>query len=136
MLLHAAPALFLAARIGTSAQVGLAGERVAARHLKRLGMRILARRLHTVEGELDLVCAAGGTLVVVEVKTGRSGPRFTPGGRLGHEATRARCRAARSLAMRLGWSATRFDLLEVRLSGDLRWPAVVHHPGPAFDILP
>ena len=52
--------------------LGLAGERLAAEHLERLGYDILARRHRTRFGELDLVAADERTIVFVEVKTRRS----------------------------------------------------------------
>jgi len=53
--------------------LGPAGERAAARVLRRRGYRVLARNLHTVAGEADLVCEAPDrrTIVLVEVKTRR-----------------------------------------------------------------
>ena len=53
--------------------LGLAGERLAAEHLERLGYDILARRHRTRFGELDLVAADSDTIVFVEVKTRRAG---------------------------------------------------------------
>jgi putative endonuclease len=49
--------------------LGLRGERLAARALKRRGYRILERRWRCRLGEIDLVARDGDTLVVVEVKT-------------------------------------------------------------------
>lgn len=49
--------------------LGEKGELLAERCLRRLGMRVLARRYATPAGELDLVMLDGRTLVFVEVKT-------------------------------------------------------------------
>lgn len=56
--------------VGTR-NLGRAGERCAARHLRRRRYRILARNLRTRVGELDLIALAPDrvTLVFVEVKT-------------------------------------------------------------------
>jgi putative endonuclease len=43
-------------------------ERMAERHLRRRGWRILARNWRGGGGELDIVAARAGTLLVVEVK--------------------------------------------------------------------
>lgn len=53
--------------------LGPTGERAAARYLRRRGYRVLARNLHTVAGEADLVCEAPDhrTIVLVEVKARR-----------------------------------------------------------------
>jgi putative endonuclease len=62
--------------------VGNIGERLAARHLRRLGFRIVAtnfrvpvgrnRRGATVTGEIDIIALDGETLCFVEVKSRRS----------------------------------------------------------------
>jgi putative endonuclease len=53
--------------------LGERGERLAARHLKRQGMRILLRRYRSEQGEIDLIARDGDTLVFVEVKARRKG---------------------------------------------------------------
>lgn len=54
-------------------ETGLRGENQAAAHLKRQGMRILARRFRTPHGEIDLIARDGDTIVFVEVKTRPNG---------------------------------------------------------------
>ena len=88
------------------------GERIAARALARRGLVILARRLATRWAELDLVARDGTTLVVIEVKTGRRGPRFRPAMRVRAEDLERLRRAARGLARGGTW---RVDVLEVGL---------------------
>lgn len=53
--------------------LGVAGERLAARRLRKKGYRVLARNVRATGGELDLVTLAPdrNTLVFVEVKTRR-----------------------------------------------------------------
>lgn len=61
--------------------LGREGERLAARHLKRAGYKILYRNYRPhLGGEVDLVCRIPGDLVVVfvEVKTRSSLSRGTP----------------------------------------------------------
>ena len=53
--------------------LGERGERAAARHLKRHGMRILLHGYRTERGEIDLIARDGDTLVFVEVKARRHG---------------------------------------------------------------
>jgi putative endonuclease len=51
-------------------QRGVAGERLACRHLRRHGYKILYRNFRgRTGGEIDIVCRDGDTLVFVEVKT-------------------------------------------------------------------
>jgi len=53
--------------------LGRWGEENAARHLKRLGWKLLRRNFRAPGGgEVDLVCRHGDTLVFAEVKTRRS----------------------------------------------------------------
>lgn len=51
--------------------LGVLGERVVARVLRRRGFRILGMRLATRDAELDVCALDGETLVAIEVKTGR-----------------------------------------------------------------
>jgi hypothetical protein len=62
--------------------------------------------------------------VVVEVKTGRAGARFTPGMRLGRAPLARLRRAAAELAR---GAPARVDLVEVRLDRQRR-VRLVHHP--------
>ncbi|MFC3999555.1 YraN family protein [Nocardiopsis sediminis] len=55
--------------------LGRRGEDIAAAHLERSGIRVLARNWRCREGELDIVARDAGTLVAVEVKT-RTSLRF------------------------------------------------------------
>jgi putative endonuclease len=53
------------------AEHGAAAERLAARYLEAHGLRVIGRNLRWPDGELDLVCEHGGTLVFVEVRLRR-----------------------------------------------------------------
>jgi putative endonuclease len=55
--------------------LGRAGEERAARYLQAQGYAVLDRNWRVRDGEIDLVAATPGDLVVVEVKT-RSGEGF------------------------------------------------------------
>jgi putative endonuclease len=50
-------------------QLGAAGEKLAAKFLKKSGYKILARNYVCPSGEIDLVCFGDGAVVFVEVKT-------------------------------------------------------------------
>ena len=49
--------------------IGKWGEELATRYLKRKGYTILARNIHTLHGEIDIVASKESLLVFVEVKT-------------------------------------------------------------------
>lgn len=56
-------------RMPRRGDLGLRGESLAARYLKRRGYLILERRARDRTGEADLICLRGLTIVFVEVKT-------------------------------------------------------------------
>jgi putative endonuclease len=56
-------------------RLGIAGEDLAAAHLRRLGYAVIDRNHRTRWGELDIIAHAPGTLVFVEVKTRRASAR-------------------------------------------------------------
>jgi putative endonuclease len=58
--------------LGAAHAVGAYGERLAARYLVDLGMRVLDSNWRCDQGEIDLVAMDDGCLVIVEVKTRRS----------------------------------------------------------------
>lgn len=62
-------------RLRPGAPLGRLGERVAARHLKGHGLKILARNVRVGHGEIDLIAREGSTLVFVEVKSRSWGAR-------------------------------------------------------------
>jgi putative endonuclease len=59
----------------TRRELGQRGEAVAAAHLRRSGMEVVARNWRCRQGELDLVVRRGRTVVFCEVKT-RSSAAF------------------------------------------------------------
>ncbi len=56
-------------------RLGRAAEDLAAKHLERLGLRIVARNHRTRYGEIDLIAVDADTLVFVEVKARRGAGR-------------------------------------------------------------
>ena len=55
--------------------LGIRGEQIAARYLRRCGYLILSRNYRAAHAEIDLIAADHGTLAFVEVKA-RIGVRF------------------------------------------------------------
>jgi putative endonuclease len=151
-LLELAPALCLRLDPGgrglSRGELGRLGEALAARDLRRRGWRLLARRLRTPAGEVDLLARRDGRLALVEVKTGRAplrlratagrvhatpDPRHAPGRSLGPQQA-ARLHRAASLLARGSGSPAQVLLVEVQLlpGGPARVspPAPVPPPGP------
>ena len=103
---------------------GRRGERLAARRLRRLGYRVLARNVRIAGVEIDLLAEEGGLLVLVEVKTVGSAPPADLRRLLRAEQAHRLAVAARSLARRQGLRGPggapvriRFDLAVVSLDG-------------------
>ncbi len=101
-------------------ELGRAGERLAERHLRRLGYTILARHYNTPVGELDLVMRDRDTLVFVEVKT-RGDRKFAePEDAITREKRRRLTRTAQWYLAHTGWAERpcRFDVVTIILPPD------------------
>jgi putative endonuclease len=114
--------------------LGRRGEEAAARFLKRLGYKILARGRRLAPGELDLVALDGRTIVFVEVKT-----RTTAD--VGHPAEAVDAVKQRKLTRLAVTFLKRHGLLEFPARFDvvaITWPEgrgrpVIEHFKNAFD---
>jgi TIGR00252 family protein len=110
--------------------LGEAGEEMAARHLERLGLKIVERRVRSRRGELDIVARDGREWVFVEVKT-RSGDRM---GTAAEAMTRRKIgrmfRAVREYVAAHGLEnePIRLDLVAIDFNGE-GVPVIAHYPG-------
>jgi putative endonuclease len=106
--------------------LGSQGERLASRHLKRQGMRILARGVRAGLGEIDLIAREGPTLVFVEVKTRRAGE---PAEAVTDEKQRRLTMSALHFAKRHGLLEvpSRFDVVAIVWPDDGSAPEVKHY---------
>lgn len=107
---------------GRAAHVrGLHAETAAAAALVLDGWTILARRLRTRAGEIDLVAEQDGLLALVEVK---ARPRLTDAATALTARQQSRLLAAADIVLaehpEWGASGVRFDLLLVDASGRVR----------------
>jgi putative endonuclease len=128
-----------AASVGHPAhRIGARGEELAAAHLERLGLRVIARNVRLGAGEIDVIAFGGSTLVFAEVKTARSRsgartPATAPLERLGApQRVRLRRLAARWLAEaadRPRARTIRFDAIGVLIDGDGRLLRLDHLEG-------
>lgn len=108
--------------------LGERGELAAERLLKRLGYKIVGRRVRFDRGELDLVAVDGRVVVFVEVKTRTNTDKGTPAEAVDHEKQRAMTRAAQLYLKRHGLMgyAARFDVVTVTWADPQGEPAVEH----------
>jgi putative endonuclease len=106
------------------------GEREAARMLRGLGLRILARGYRTPQGEIDLVARDGDVVVFVEVKARRKGE---PAEAVTLEKQRRVTLAALHFLKRHGLleSPSRFDVVAI-VWPETNGPAQVEHFRDAF----
>ena len=105
--------------------LGERGERAAARHLKRQGMRILLRGYRTERGEIDLIARDGDTLVFVEVKARRQG---VPAEAVTSEKQRRLTNVALQFMRKYGVLEvrSRFDVVAIVWPDDRARPQVEH----------
>ncbi|GBQ13890.1 YraN family protein [Swaminathania salitolerans] len=108
---------------GTAAYLeGLAAETRSCARLERDGYRILARRLRTPLGEIDIIAANARCLVFLEVKRRRTldEAAFSLGAR---QSSRLMSAAEFVFATRPEWrrDETRFDVVLYDNRGTIRW---------------
>ena len=110
------------------------GEREAARYLRRRGYRILARKLRTRFGELDLIARDGGTIVFVEVKTRSTNQAGHPTEAITPAKQRRLTQLALAFLKRHGLleHRVRFDVVSIVWSSESRSPTLEHFPN-AFE---
>lgn len=108
--------------------LGQQGEAAAARYLRRLGYRIVARGERLDFGELDLVAVDGRTVVFVEVKTRRSHDAGHPTEAVHRDKQRRLTRLALQFLRRhdLLECSARFDVVAVTWPAGSSKPCVEH----------
>jgi putative endonuclease len=111
--------------------LGDAGERAAARYLRRAGLRVITRGYRTPLGEIDLIARDRDTLVFVEVKTRRQGQ---PAEAVTPEKQRRLTNAAHQFLhrFRLRGHPCRFDVVAVVWPEESLPPRIEHIPN-AFE---
>jgi putative endonuclease len=121
-------------RIFPKRTLGQRGEDEAARYLKRLGYKILARGRRLAPGELDLVALDGRTIVFVEVKTRTSQEAGHPADAVDAVKQRRLTRLAVTFMKRHGLLEfpARFDVVAITWPAGRGRPVIEHFKG-AFD---
>jgi putative endonuclease len=114
--------------------LGRRGERLAAKHLRRAGYRILKRNLRVGHDEADLIALDpdGETIVVVEVKT-LSGEAMAPELKIDRRKQYRLARLAAHLQQRRGYRAHRFRFDAVAVHWPERGRPDVRHYVAAFE---
>ncbi|MBN1347278.1 MAG: YraN family protein [Phycisphaerae bacterium] len=114
-------------------QIGRKGEKLARRHLKRQGYRILAKNYRCPAGEIDVIALDGRTIAFVEVKTRQGQAQADPEDTVTASKRRKLYQVARYwLAQRRADNyGCRFDVVAVTLQDEGK-PLIRHTPG-AFE---
>ncbi len=113
---------------------GTRSERAAARFLRKLGYRILARNFRCELGELDLVALDGDCIVFVEVRSTERADLTRPALSVDHAKQQRLTKLALYYLKRknlLNQSA-RFDVLAVGWPAGSSEPTMAHYPN-AFE---
>jgi putative endonuclease len=122
--------------MGSRRDDGTRAEDLAARHLERLGYRLLHRNYQVRSGELDLVVRApDGTLCFVEVRARADVAHGRPGETVTFAKQRRVIAAARAYLaahVRGEEPACRFDVVEIIGALDAAVPPRVEHIPDAF----
>jgi putative endonuclease len=108
--------------------LGQRGEAEAARYLRGLGYKIVARGSRSHLGELDLVAVDGQTVVFVEVKTRESSSGGHPAEAVTAEKQRRLTRLGVAFLKRHGLLEypARFDVVAVTWPEGARRPTIEH----------
>ncbi len=108
---------------------GTRSERAAARFLKKLGYRILARNFSGPLGELDLIALDKTTIVFVEVRSTEDEKVEKTAASVDDEKQRRLTRLALAFLQkkRLLNQPARFDVLVISWPANQREPVIEHH---------
>lgn len=121
-------------RAWMSRLLGARGEAMAARHLRRAGLRVIVRGYLTRRGEIDLIAREGDVLVFVEVKTRRRGdPTEAVTARKQRRVCRAALRFVRYHGLDRIGVRCRFDVVAV-VWPDARGRPRIDHYRDAFQL--
>jgi len=94
--------------------LGLRGELLAAKELKRRGYEIVETRWRCRVGEIDIVARDGDTVVIVEVKTRSRNDLFAPSDAVDRHKRRKLIQLAHAYGTRLSDDVPiRFDIVAV-----------------------
>lgn len=108
---------------------GERGEATAAKYLRRLGYKIVARRDRGRLGEIDIVAVDGSTVVFVEVKTRSSHEAGHPTEAITTDKQRRLTRSALGFLKRFDLleRSARFDVVAVTWAEEEGGPVVEHY---------
>jgi putative endonuclease len=113
--------------------IGVVGEEIAEKFLRRKGYKILARNYRIKGGEIDIVAKDGKTMVFVEVKTRRGEGFGLPQESVTRDKMRRIAKAAKLYLLSTGLGEgvlCRFDVVAVNLEDGVS----IEHIRDAFSL--
>ncbi|MBK8249462.1 MAG: YraN family protein [Gemmatimonadetes bacterium] len=117
----------------TPYELGIVGEQIAERWLRRRGWRVLHRRYRSGHRDIDLVAERDGLVTFVEVKTRRGAAFGGPVAAVNWRKQRELARSAHTWVDRFGrrGESYRFDVVGVLVNGEV---VRVRHVENAFSL--
>lgn len=110
-------------------RLGASGEKLAVKHLKKQGWKILETNLRTPFGEIDIIAKRGDVLSFCEVKTRSNDYYGSPSEAVDLKKQSRYIRAAQSYTRGMDDCTVRFDIIEV-------YRGKVNHIENAFGVSP
>jgi len=106
---------------------GKEGEKIAEKHLREKGYKILTKNFRTNLGEIDIICLDRETIIFVEVKTNTSKDFGAPESRVDSRKQRQIIKGALSFLKQRGKlnSDCRFDVVSILLMKNAK-PEIEH----------
>ena len=122
------------ARLRKPKTLGQRGEAAAARHLRRLGYKLISGSTRSRLGEIDIIAVDGRTVVFVEVKTRQSHDAGHPAEAVTPDKQQRLTRLALGYLKRHGLlqHSARFDVVAVTWPNGQRRP-ILEHVKNAFE---
>ena len=98
--------------------LGLTGETIASKHLKKIGYKILHKNYKTPFGEADIIALREGVLCFVEVKTRSSQKYGNPAGAVGYKKQQKYRDIANFYILKHGLEDTKISFVVVEVLGE------------------
>ena len=120
-----------------SKKLGELGEKIAQKHLKKKGYKILARNFKRKWGEIDIVAKKGKKIVFIEVKTIRQKEEFFPEDEIDRKKKRQLIKMAQiylqefKIPLDISWQ---IDIIAIEISSNRKKAKIRHYKNAVEDI--
>jgi len=120
-----------------SKKLGELGEKIAQKHLKEKGYKILARNFKKKWGEIDIVAKKRKKIVFIEVKTIRKKEGFSPEDEIDQKKKKQLIKMAQiylqefKIPFKTPWQ---IDIIAIEISPNLKKAKIRHYKNAVEDI--